>query len=246
MYQLQNEGNNLNKEVRRASLLATARYAALVTALVLCGGALQSTAASAATVATPGTIAAVMPQLPGATDIGFSQDMAAHHAQAILMTHIVLAGNGSIEVRALAMTMQTDQLVELGMMQGWLAVWGAPGVGATAPMSWMDSDLASDGAMASMDGMTTATAKLMPGMATQDELNQLATLSGNALDVFFLQLMIRHHDGGMGMSKFASTHAALLAVRALGARLVLDETLEVVLMHRLLKIDGGTPLVANF
>ena len=38
---------------------------------------------------------------------------------------------------------------------------------------------------------------LMPGMATEEELANLRSLSGTAFDVEFLRLMIRHHQGGL-------------------------------------------------
>jgi len=44
----------------------------------------------------------------------------------------------------------------------------------------------------------------MPGMATQSQVDELQTLPPAQLDIRFLQLMIRHHQGGVMMA-----HAAL-------------------------------------
>lgn len=53
-----------------------------------------------------------------------------------------------------------------------------------------------------------AAAAVKPGMATQDDL-----------DVLFLQLMIRHHQGGAPMLTDAATHATLPAVRHLAGQM---------------------------
>ena len=49
---------------------------------------------------------------------------------------------------------------------------------------------------------------LMPGMATDAQMKRLQSLHGNALDVFFLQLMIHHHQGGIPMARYAAAHAS--------------------------------------
>ena len=54
---------------------------------------------------------------------------------------------------------------------------------------------------------------LMPGMATPAQMTKLQTLHGSALDIFFLQLMIRHHQGGIEMAQYAAA-ARIRAVRA--------------------------------
>ncbi len=69
-------------------------------------------------------------------------------------------------------------------------------------MSWMNGHehLAADG--------------LMPGMATPAQMTKLQTLHGKALDIVFLQLMIRHHQGGVAMAQYAAAHATQPYVRA--------------------------------
>ena len=75
----------------------------------------------------------------------------------------------------------------------------------------------------------------MPGMATTEELNKLRTLSGKELDVYFLQLMLRHHEGGLEMALYAARYGHLAAVRNLAARIVLDQSQEITLMSGLLR-----------
>ena len=47
----------------------------------------------------------------------------------------------------------------------------------------------------------------MPGMASPAEMDRLVNLTGNRLDVQFLRLMTRHHEGGLPMAKDAARHA---------------------------------------
>ena len=57
----------------------------------------------------------------------------------------------------------------------------------------------------------------MPGMASTEELSGLRAATGPQLDVLFLQLMLRHHEGGAGMLSYAAEHAELPQVRNLAA-----------------------------
>jgi uncharacterized protein (DUF305 family) len=85
---------------------------------------------------------------------------------------------------------------------------------------------------------------LMPGMATEDELAELRELSGTALDVQFLRLMIRHHQGGLDMAIYAADHAGVEAVRRLARTIADTQTAETTTMTDLLAARGGTPLPA--
>ena len=69
-------------------------------------------------------------------------------------------------------------------------------------------------------------AAVMPGMATQSDLDALRTATGPDLDVLFLQLMLRHHQGGTAMLTDAAAHAALPAVRNLANQMNYHQTEE--------------------
>ncbi len=64
-------------------------------------------------------------------------------------------------------------------------------------MSWMGMAGMADG----KDGA------LMPGMATNTEMKKLGTLNGKQAEIFYLQLMTDHHQGGIHMAQVASTSA---------------------------------------
>ncbi|NMO01186.1 DUF305 domain-containing protein [Gordonia sp. TBRC 11910] len=51
---------------------------------------------------------------------------------------------------------------------------------------------------------TSADEPPMPGMATEAEMAKLRSLKGRDSDVYFLQLMLRHHQGGAHMMAYAA------------------------------------------
>jgi uncharacterized protein (DUF305 family) len=128
-------------------------------------------------------------------------------------------------------------------MAGWLTVWGqpelpAPGAGHMEWMSEGGTHSHSDGA----GGKTTGPVQRMPGMATTEEINRLRKLSGAEMDVLFLQLMLRHHQGGLEMAQYAGQHAAEGYVRNLAQKVVASQESEVGLMTAYLRQRGAKPL----
>jgi uncharacterized protein (DUF305 family) len=176
----------------------------------------------------------VVPISPSAVDVGFSQAMSLHHQQAVTMAQILLRGRGATqEARALASNIELDQVAEIGRMGGWLALWNQPPAASGSPMAWMTKNVVY------YCGLTHGA---MPGLATQFELDRLARLSGERLDTYFMQLMLRHHEGGVEMALYAARYAHVRAVRNLARNIVLDQTQEIALMSRLLRLAGARPL----
>ena len=182
---------------------------------------------------------------PSEVDIGFCQDMAVHHAQAVLMAQQALAISTTPAVRAVATQILVDQSQERGMLSGWLTVWHAPQLPSGPPMTWMhhDQSHADHPTPGDMPGMATPPASMpgtanpaggMPGMATQAELDALGNARGPAFDTLFLKLMIRHHSGGILMADDARGRAALPEVRAAAGSMVIAQNEENAVMLRLL------------
>lgn len=171
---------------------------------------------------------------PGAdsVDAGFAWDMAAHHRQAVLMAGYTRDHTSDSTIRTLAFDIETSQFNQAGQMQGWLDAWGLSPESPNAPMSWMAG---SGHDMMGSDG-------LMPGMATQAQLAKLDTLTGKALDIFFLQLMLHHHQGGAPMALWAATHAGTAYVRNAAKKMADSQGAEIVLMEQLLRQRGASPL----
>ena len=83
---------------------------------------------------------------------------------------------------------------------------------------------------------------MMPGMATVAEIERLRTLSGTDLDVYFLQLMIRHHQGGEPMMLAAIDGAAVGEVTNLAEQMLDAQTAEINTMTAMLNERGAEPL----
>ena len=184
------------------------------------------------------------PPAAGSVDAGFAWDMSRHHLQGVEMANLVADHSTDPVIRSLGFDIAATQTNQVGRMQGWLSLWGLPQTNPNAPMAWMGG--MSGGGMAGMPGMagTTDPGALMPGMATDQELTQLAGLKGTAFDVQFLRLMIRHHQGGLAMAQYAEAHASEPAVRTLARSIAESQTAEVATMKQLLSARGGTPLSA--
>ncbi|MEV4663819.1 DUF305 domain-containing protein [Micromonospora echinofusca] len=120
-------------------------------------------------------------------EAGFARDMMTHHAQAVEMGLVAFDKGSDPEVRSIGGDIATAQQGEIGTMHTWLRSWGLDPGGSEPSMSWM-----SDGAGLVKNG-------LMPGMATPEEMAKLHAAQGRELDVLFLQLMIKHHLGGIHM-----------------------------------------------
>jgi len=142
---------------------------------------------------------AVSPATPSATaastqtpaddsaEAGFARDMSTHHAQAVEMGMIAAARATDYEVRQLGYDIALTQENQIGQMQTWLVFWGLNPTSDQPAMAWMP------------DGQATLKDGLMPGMATQAEMQQLRDATGKQVDILFLKLIQTHHLGGIHM-----------------------------------------------
>lgn len=190
------------------------------------------------------TLARVDQQAPpddGSIDVGFAQDMRVHHLQAVTMAGVERDKTTDSELHTLAFDIESTQLAQSSEMTGWLTSWDRPefpdpGKGY---MAWMAGSGHNHG------GVTTAAGgvAVMPGMATTEELNRFKTMTpGKDQDVFFLQLMLRHHEGTLPMAQYAAEHAGVGYVRDLAKKMIAGQTAEIALMTKMLAERGAQPL----
>jgi uncharacterized protein (DUF305 family) len=183
---------------------------------------------------------------PSAAAVGFAQDMSAHHAQAVRMAAIELDRGTDQQVRSLAFDILTSQSNQIGQMQSWLQRWGAPLVATAPAMSWMTGDhaMGTGMSMTAGDGVDTP---VMPGMATEPEMSRFGSLSGPAVDSYFLQLMLRHHQGGQHMMEYAvdPQHVSEGYVRDLAQQMINVQTTEADTMTQMLAERRVAPLPMN-
>jgi uncharacterized protein (DUF305 family) len=148
-----------------------------------------------------------------ATDVGFLQDMIDHHDQAVELSLLELSDGSDTTARHFAQETIIFQRREIGIMETLLTDGGkARGEVPRDVMSWMN--------------MTTPLGD-MPGMASQDALDQLAAATGADTDRQFLELMRTHHQGGVHMADYEAQHGSNERVRALAARVAEYQRVEV-------------------
>ncbi|MEW2554207.1 DUF305 domain-containing protein [Streptomyces zhihengii] len=219
----------------------TRTHWAAVTAVVL---ALLFAGAATVASAGGGTPAASTPSSASA-DAGFARDMSVHHQQAVEMSFVVRDRTDDEEVRRLAYDIANTQANQRGMMLGWLDLWGLPKVEAgSEPMAWMHGDGGASGHAGHGGAADDAEdAPLMPGMATKAEMAKLAGLDGKEAEVYYLQLMITHHNGGVAMAEGCVRLCEVGTERSLAQGMVDAQRSEVELMVGLLKKRGAQPLV---
>ena len=164
-------------------------------------------------------------------DAGFARDMAVHHQQAVEMSYIVRDRTKDEDVRRLAYDIAQTQANQRGMLIGWLDLWGLPKVSSDEPMAWMG-----------MSGMASGEdGALMPGMATNTEMKKLGTLNGKQAEIFYLQLMTAHHQGGVHMAQGCADKCTVGVEKRLAQGMVEAQQSEIDLMTDLLKARGAKP-----
>ncbi|MFF2407684.1 DUF305 domain-containing protein [Streptomyces sp. NPDC058092] len=162
-------------------------------------------------------------------DAGFARDMSIHHQQAVEMSFIVRDRTSDVAVRRLAYDIINTQANQRGMMLGWLEMWGLAKSSEAPPMTWMGHTFTPRG-----DG------SLMPGMATDTELDALRAAKGREAEVRYLKLMTTHHRAGAEMAQAAADAAGTEEIRNLAAGMVQGQESEIALMADMLEERGST------
>ncbi|EXU63332.1 hypothetical protein Z951_36325 [Streptomyces sp. PRh5] len=180
-------------------------------------------------------------------EAGFARDMSVHHQQAVEMSFIVRDRTSDDEVRRLAFDIASTQATQAGMLQGWLDMWGLDKTSEDPPMTWMKHMSSDD-----MEGMDHGSMKgmgstykphdgsLMPGMATNTQLDELRKAKGKAAEVLYLKLMTAHHKGGVEMAKGAVELVKNSTEKHLAQTMVQGQQSEIQLMADMLTARGAS------
>lgn len=160
------------------------------------------------------------PRIDDPVDIGFAQDMKTHHAQAVEMSAIVHRRSPDPDLNYLALDILTTQQGQIGMMSGWLDLWGHTQTSTAPTMAWM--------------GHTGP----MPGMATDEQIEALKTLPVPQMEEQFLRLMIRHHAGAVPMAAYQVRHGTSDDLVRLARGMQEGQTAEIELMQSMLTQRG--------
>lgn len=203
-------------------------------ALAVAGGAVLLVASALVALVLAGRASgdsAAPPASPAekSADVGFARDMSIHHQQAVEMSFIVRDRTSDVEVRRLAYDIINTQANQRGMMLGWLEMWGRPKSSGAPPMAWMGHGFTPRG-----DG------SLMPGMATDSELDALRKAGDRNAEVLYLKLMTAHHRSGAEMARAAADAAGTEEIKNLAAGMVRGQRSEIGLMADMLEERGAT------
>lgn len=177
----------------------------------------------------------------GRVDIGFSQAMIVHHDQAITIARIA-STNTSPQQRNTAAAIINSQLVQIGQIRGWLEMWGQSTMPRDYAMAWMSPQGKGDQVLWEQFRSLCGPSRGMPGLASVEELTALRQAKGRGADVLFLQLMIRHHQGGLPMLGYAALNAESQLVRSLAYSEQIEQTREIGWMTQQLALLGEKPL----
>ena len=169
-------------------------------------------------------------------EAGFARDMATHHAQAAEMSFVARDKSSDHELRTLASDIIATQSTQRGIFMGWLQQWGLSQASARPRMAWMPGHThlapATDGAV------------LMHGMASAGELRRLSDANGVDAEILFLQLMIRHHEGGIIMARAVLALSNRREVAQMTKSIEDGQRAEIAEMRNMLAARGAQPLAS--
>ena len=157
---------------------------------------------------------------PNTTDLGFLQDMRAHHEQAVYLGLYYLSDTGTKpDLRDIAREIVFGQGIEIGRMIEMLRAFGANLTNESdTAMRWMNEPTPID---------------RMPGLASDADINKLLASKGTDADKLFVALMVAHHQGGIHMAQYAVAHANVPEVRRFASSMVTGQTDEISEMRAL-------------
>jgi uncharacterized protein (DUF305 family) len=173
-------------------------------------------------------IAAQSTPTEDSADAGFAYDMIRHHAQAVEMAMMLYKRTDDPVLSVMAYDIALTQQAQIGMMLGWLDVWGLPRTSTRPAMAWMGHPVEGP----------------MPGMATSDEVESLRELPLAEMEAQFLRLMIRHHQGGVEMAEAGVGLVETPQARELAATIAASQTAEIEQMQQMLE-ERGLPRVTG-
>ena len=120
-------------------------------------------------------------------DVDFMTGMISHHAQALVMSRLAPTHGASSQIQTLAARIINAQKDEIETMQRWLRERDEPV--PTVEIEGLELTVHGAGEHAMH----------MPGMLTQDQLEELDAARGEEFDQLFLEYMIQHHSGAVAM-----------------------------------------------
>ena len=165
------------------------------------------------------TAGANQPAEVNGVDLHFLAMMTPHHQQAVDMSEIILAAQGTSAATAdLADRIKVGQEEEIDTMVDWAEQWDQH------------------------DLMEQHSQHIANGMITPEQLDQLKTLEGEEADTLFLQLMHSHHAGAIAMTQDQIDNGGYQPLVDLAQQMIDVQTAEMREMEQLLEAKGESLL----
>jgi uncharacterized protein (DUF305 family) len=160
-------------------------------------------------------------------DVTFVTDMIPHHEQAVAMSALVPDRSTDPAVLKLAADISAEQGPEIETMKAFLVQWKG-GAAGTGGQERSDSGIDSQQGHNGMEGMQ------MPGMVDGGTMSKLQSLKGTEFDTLWLQSMIGHHQGAIGMSNTEIASGANADAKKLAQEIVTTQQAEIGQMKKML------------
>ncbi|MEU4710045.1 DUF305 domain-containing protein [Nocardia salmonicida] len=145
-------------------------------------------------------------------DVSFLQMMYPHHAQAVEMAKMVPSHTQNQQLIALAAQVEKAQAPEMQQITDLLAGFGEPAPSATEGHGGHD----------------------MPGMMTDAQMSALRAANGADFDRQWLEMMIAHHEGAVGMAQTELNGGVNPPSRQLATKIIADQEAEIATMRDML------------
>ena len=129
-------------------------------------------------------------------DVEFMQNMIPHHAQATEMADLVKDRTNNEDILKVAERIDASQADEIKFMEDWLKDRGEPLLDET---SYGSDHSGHEGMEGDKREHKMSGHHQMEGMATPEQMEELANSEGTEFDELFLKLMITHHEGAITM-----------------------------------------------
>lgn len=159
--------------------------------------------------------------LETSAEVRFARDMRLHHEQAVDMSLRIVGRISDPELRLFATDILLTQQNQAGQMTAWLALWGRSQSGAEAPMAGMAGSM---------------------GMASAVQVQRISSSqSVKEAEILFLQLMHRHHQGGIQMAQAVlDDNPRADVVTRLAQGIVSGQRVELQVIESILRRLGGS------
>jgi len=144
-------------------------------------------------------------------DVSFTQNMIAHHQQAVEMAGLAETRAAKPEIKKVAAAVKAAQQPQIDKLTGWLNAWGKPLVPAGGHGG----------------------GHAMPGMLSEQEMTKLKSAKGVDFDRQFARMMIAHHNGANDMAREVQAKGSNPEVKKLAGELEKTQTAEVQTLQKL-------------